>query len=157
MDELAAKVAGFLVEFPGEHGVDDIAKGIRTRRVLVAEALAADPRFVSRETPGRRGGKREVWRLALVAAASLGQASSGRPLTKRGSQCARLLSILDDGQWHSSSELNRRVKCVLHSRIDELRERGHRTGLFTLEHRGQGFGPEHHEYRIVKHSLKAAA
>lgn len=67
---------------------------------------------------------------------------------KPGSQNARILEILDDGRWHTSAELHRRVMCVLHSRIAELNKHG-RTEGFRVEHRGGGSGAENHEYRLV--------
>jgi len=61
------------------------------------------------------------------------------------SHCAQILAVLEDGQFHSSRELHRRVYCVLHSRIAELRRKGYR-----IEHRGGGAGAENHWYRWLK-------
>lgn len=57
---------------------------------------------------------------------------------------AQLRAVLSDGLWHTSSELHRRVFCVLHSRIAEMRRQG-----YVIEHRGSGAGADRHEYRLV--------
>lgn len=49
------------------------------------------------------------------------------------SQCDRILEILSDGEWHEKSEFY--GFCVLHSRISELRKRGH---VFEIEKRHGG-------------------
>ena len=41
------------------------------------------------------------------------------------SQCDRVLAVLQDGRPHSFHELLREVPCIVHSRISELRSRGH--------------------------------
>lgn len=45
------------------------------------------------------------------------------PLPRPRSQCDRILEILSDRRWHSHHEFY--GWCVLHSRISELRRRGH--------------------------------
>lgn len=147
MDQkLAARIAAFLAEFPGEHVVDAIAKGVRARRQAVAEVLFEDPRFSSRIVP-RTKNKARVWSLTSVTTAKPGRPSHGK--SRRASQCAKLMQILADGQWHTTKELNRRVPGRTNSRMSELRHRGQRSGEYDLQHDGVGFGPEFHRYRIV--------
>jgi hypothetical protein len=43
---------------------------------------------------------------------------------KRPSQCERILDLLSDGRFHSHHELYA-LGCIAHSRLAELRERGH--------------------------------
>jgi hypothetical protein len=55
------------------------------------------------------------------------------------SQCDRILWILGDGGWHEKSEFY--GFCVLHSRVAELRQRGH-----SIEYRREG---DRHLYRLA--------
>lgn len=55
------------------------------------------------------------------------------------SQCDRILAILADGDWHDHHEFY--GFCVLHSRIAELRKRGH---LIECERSGDVY-----RYRLV--------
>lgn len=72
------------------------------------------------------------------------------PRTQDGSQSAQILDVLAHGGWVTSQDLHRRVFCVLHSRVAALRKRG-----YVIEHRGEGFGAELHEYRLVGTPLEA--
>lgn len=66
-------------------------------------------------------------------------------MKSRSSGCQRILDLLDDGEWHSSRELYRTSETVVHSRISELRKRGH-----LIEHRHQGGnGTAAHAYRLI--------
>lgn len=76
----------------------------------------------------------------LLGGSQASRAQADRPAT----HAQRILNILADGRWHSSAELHRRVYCILHSRIAELRRRG-----FVIEHRGGGGGAENHEYKLL--------
>lgn len=67
------------------------------------------------------------------------------------SQNARLRAALADGQWHRSDELHRKVFCVLHSRVAELRRQG-----YVIEHKGGGAGADKHYYRLVPQQQVAA-
>lgn len=50
---------------------------------------------------------------------------------RAGTHGARLLAVLADGKWHSTSALHRRAgNMIVHSRISELRKKGYR-----IEHR----------------------
>lgn len=71
------------------------------------------------------------------------------PNVMDGSQSEQILDALEHGRWMGSRDLHRRVFCVLHSRIAELRKRG-----YVIEHRGVGFGTEHHEYRLAGRPLE---
>jgi hypothetical protein len=76
---------------------------------------------------------------------------------KRRSQNARILDLLSDGRFHSHHELYA-IGCVAHSRIAELRARGH-----EIEQRRKAApdGP-YWEYRLIssparlEHSQPAA-
>jgi len=60
-------------------------------------------------------------------------------------QNTRILEILSDGQEHEKSEFY--SFCVLHSRISELRERGH-----SIEYRRDG---DRHLYRLASLGVEA--
>lgn len=62
----------------------------------------------------------------------------------RRSQNDQILDVLADGNWHTSRQIHQHVFCVLHSRINELRDRG-----YLIEHRGGGAGADLHEYRLT--------
>ena len=64
---------------------------------------------------------------------------------KPGSQTARLLDWLSDGEWWTTSELLYRVPCIVHSRIAELRKQGYR-----IEHETTGPGASGSRYRLVQ-------
>jgi hypothetical protein len=59
-------------------------------------------------------------------------------------QSARILQALADGKWHDAASLYQ-LGCVLHSRISDLRKRGH---LIETRHVG-GTGARAYEYRLV--------
>lgn len=65
------------------------------------------------------------------------------PSTTSG--CERLLRILGDGEWHTARELYANTSCVVHSRISDLRKRGH---LIDYR-RTDGNDASGHEYRLV--------
>jgi hypothetical protein len=62
------------------------------------------------------------------------------------SQCDRLLEALSDGGWHTTAALHRDAGfMIVHSRIAELRARGH---VVEHDHTG-GVGAAAHRYRLV--------
>lgn len=64
------------------------------------------------------------------------------------SQCAAILEVLGDGEWHSVADIHRRAGYSrLNSRVSELRDRGH-----MIEHEvGPGCSNvERHRYRLVR-------
>ena len=67
------------------------------------------------------------------------------------SQCERILGVLSDYQWHTTADLYRRLGgMILHSRIAELRKRGH-----TIEgrHVPGETGAAGYEYRLLQERL----
>ncbi len=66
------------------------------------------------------------------------------------SQNARLRAVLADGEWHRSDELHRKVFCLVHSRIAEMRRQGYR-----IEHKGGGAGAANHYYRWIREQVAA--
>lgn len=63
------------------------------------------------------------------------------------SHCDRILHALRDGQWHTTADLYRTVgPCILHSRISDLRKKGH-----TVEgrHVPGKTGADGYEYRLI--------
>ena len=62
-----------------------------------------------------------------------------------GTHNARLLAVLADGRWHSTSALHRRAgNMIVHSRISELRKRGYR---IDHQHVPGKVGAVAHRYR----------
>ncbi len=148
MSSLADRIEVFMAVRPGgEFLAEEIAKAVRGRRATVYDTLKRDERFASRERAAFPRDRARVYRLDSNAATAAGTASPGR----QASHCARLLSILRDGRWHSSKELNDAVPCRLNSRMAEIRSRGKRTGDYRIEHEqeGAGCGLEFHRYRLV--------
>lgn len=62
----------------------------------------------------------------------------------RRTQSALILELLGDGRWHSSAEILGAVPCIVHSRVAELRKKGHR-----IEHETRGTGATGSVYRLV--------
>lgn len=63
------------------------------------------------------------------------------------SHCQRILAVLSDGKPHTTSDLYRQCGgMILHSRIAELRRRGHR---IECEHVG-GRGPHAYAYTLTE-------
>lgn len=60
------------------------------------------------------------------------------------SQADRILLVLLDGGWHSTSEILREVPSIVHSRISDLRAAG-----LKIEHRTTGVGAAGSEYRLL--------
>lgn len=59
--------------------------------------------------------------------------------------CERVLRVLSDGEWHTARELYASTYCVVHSRMSDLRKRGH-----LIEHRvTHGRDASGHEYRLL--------
>ena len=71
------------------------------------------------------------------------------PRVQDGSQGARILDALADGQWHSTAEIHRKAGFSrLNSRISELLKKG-----YTVAHRGGGAGAANHYYKLVSEPL----
>lgn len=71
-------------------------------------------------------------------------------MVRPNTQMARILLVLSDHRWHSVSDIHRKAgKCVLHSRISDLR-RSHR---YVIDHeiRGRKGAPASHRhgYRLI--------
>lgn len=154
-DALKEQIEAFLSARPSGAMIDELARGLRVRPHTLRQILNSDERFQRRSRGAFPSDRAQVWLVPSEARDGTGRALPG-PL-KSGSQCWRLLEILEDGKWHSSRELIFRVPCVLHSRIVELRERGERLGTFRIEHRGEGGGAENHEYRYIEVRKEARA
>lgn len=71
--------------------------------------------------------------------------------SRRPTQCERLLACLEDGRWWTTSALLRRVPCIVHSRISDLRAQG-----YIVEHRTTGVGADGSSYRLVVAQSEAA-
>lgn len=119
MTSIADQVVACLVEH-GEMSSREIALEIRRRRADVLDALA-DDRLYTALRPDSRGIERQVWGARASLDTRQGTSRNG----KRASANTRLLAILSDGAWHSHRDLYR-IGCIVHSRIAELRARGHR-------------------------------
>lgn len=65
---------------------------------------------------------------------------------KRPSHVERVASILADGAWHTSDELYRRTRCIVHSRIADLRRKGWEIEYQRLD----GNTTRHHRYRVIR-------
>lgn len=59
-------------------------------------------------------------------------------------QCAALLGILGDGEWHTCAEILRTEPMIVHSRVSDLRAKGH-----AVEHETTGKGARGSRYRLV--------
>jgi len=66
----------------------------------------------------------------------------------QGTQCERILALLADGKWHLAAEVYR-LGCIAHSRIAELRSRGH---VIECE-RCDGEGAAAYRYRLLDAGL----
>lgn len=134
--DLAAECAEFLAERPEGASATSVASGIRARVSLVRAALKSDARFSG---PVRADGAQSGPLLYLLSrGAGDGQ---GRP--SRLTQTDLVLRVLRDGGWHSTASILRRVPCIVHSRIADLRRLGH-----VVEHRCVGPGATGHQYRL---------
>jgi hypothetical protein len=64
---------------------------------------------------------------------------------KRPTHVERVAAVLADNEWHTSAELYHRTRSVVHSRISDLRKRGH-----LIEHRRtEGNDAGSYEYRLL--------
>lgn len=122
----------------------ELARRVRARDADVLAVLHSDPRFAQASSaPRKTYYLAEPSESALAAATRPGTAGTRR--LARGSQCARILAVLEDGEWHTTAEIHQRVGgCVLHSRIAELRTRG-----FAIEHETTGPGAAGSRYRLL--------
>ena len=65
----------------------------------------------------------------------------------RYSQCGRIIRVLEDGEWHSASEIFRNLPqgATIHSRVSELR----REWGCKIEHETRGVGAKGSFYKLV--------
>lgn len=64
------------------------------------------------------------------------------------SHCQQILNALQDGQFHTTASLYREVgPCILHSRISDLRKKGHNVEGRSVPGRS---GADGYEYRLVE-------
>jgi len=120
----------------------ELARRVRARDADVLAVLRSDPRFAESVSEPRR----TYYLSAPFAPPSVPREGRGMPGTGTlvpGSQCARLLALLQDGNWHTTSELLRFCPCIVHSRVAELRGRG-----FHIEHERTGPGAPGSRYRL---------
>lgn len=74
-----------------------------------------------------------------------GQLALGAPKRPhRLSQASRILTLLEDGRWHTTAEILRVVPSIVHSRISDLRKHG-----YLIEHDTTGSGAEGSRYRLT--------
>lgn len=116
MRDVAAEVAVYLAE-RGEATALECARAIRARTIDVLHALRTDARL-SGPYQGRDG--RNYYRAAHDAVEARGTRSRGIR-----THCDRVLDLLADGRWHSHME-GYQLGVILHSRVADLRRRGHR-------------------------------
>lgn len=116
MRDVAAEVAVYLAEH-GQATALECARAIRARTIDVLHALRTDARL-SGPYQGRDG--RNYYRAAHDAVEARGTRSRGIR-----THCDRVLDLLADGRWHSHLELYQ-LGTIAHSRISDLRRRGHR-------------------------------
>lgn len=131
--DLRAEVVAAVEERP--RTVSELALLLRVRRSSVTDVLAAGG-FERASAPAGGSARAVYWSVASSA-------SQGVP-----SGCARLLAVLRDGEEHSSRALYRQLGCMVHSRVAELRRRGHR-----IECRRAG---DDYLYRLVDDTEAAA-
>jgi hypothetical protein len=119
----------------------ELARRVKARDADVLAVLRSDPRFAQTASEPRR-----TYYLAEPFPGGVRAAgTAGTARLARGSQCARILAVLEDGNWHTTAEIHQRVGgCVLHSRIAELRARG-----FAIEHETTGQGASGSRYRLL--------
>lgn len=68
--------------------------------------------------------------------------------------CARILNALRDEQWHTTAHLYRTVgPCILHSRISDLRRKGHDV---QGRHVPGKTGADGYEYRLTDSAPEAS-
>ena len=100
---------------------EEIARALHARTADIRALLRSDPRFTVVASNGRTE-RRKLYTLADVhPEPSKPRDGRGRALT----QNERVLRLLKDGKPHTHTELYR-LGCVAHSRIADLRRRGHR-------------------------------
>lgn len=117
MRDLAAEIRTFLSS-SGPSTATEIGLGVRARRQAVQAVLAQDG-FERVERPDGANPRGEFFNLSRPGLRSESSTNA------RASQSARVLALLSDGKPHSHHEIYA-IGCVAHSRIDELRKRGHR-------------------------------
>ncbi len=110
--DLRSEVVAALADRPMT--VTELALSLRVRRADVTDALAAGG-FVRAETPAGASRRAVHWTVAPTVGNASRRVLSG---------CDRILALLRDGRPHSHHELYR-LHCIAHSRVSELRRRGH--------------------------------
>lgn len=128
--DLASEIAVFLAD-RGEATAAEVAAGVRARRSDVLDALSRDGRF---HGPYTGSGRRRLYQLAAAPYTGPGTAGNG---ASPASQCQRLFAVLSDGRAHRSLDLYRMGLGVVHSRVADLRARGHEIACW-LEVTGRG-------------------
>ncbi len=127
--EIAAWLAGHTAATAGE-----VARGVGARTIDVRDTLHHDRRFTGPHTTAARPGRRIYQLAAPVPAQAAGTAGTA---TSAATQCQRLLAVLSDGRPHRSLDLYRMGLGVVHSRVADLRARGHQVACW-LEVTGHG-------------------
>lgn len=142
--DLTAEITAWLTTNPAGGTGTEIARAIKARTIDVLRVLADSPSFTSKAV-GPSHTLRVVWSLRETGGERLSRG-------KHATQCDRLLACLADGKWWSTQDLLRRVPAVIHSRISNLRDRGH-----EIEHRTTGPGATGSFYRLVHDAKDVAA
>jgi hypothetical protein len=137
-------VTEFVAANPGLT-LPEIARGVTARKSAVLEVLSSEA-FSAAPRDAYLSDRAQVYTVAAGRREQSGTAGSG---VRRPTQEERIMEILADGEWHSSHELHRRVFCVLHSRVANLRRKGRESGSYDLQHKGGGAGTDVHWYRLV--------
>lgn len=140
MSRLEDKIAVWVAAHPGKTVVE-IARAVGCRD-QAARAVLASPLFRADDGLGRA--KTYVLSTLPSLPVPASQAASGRQPT----QCQQLLRILRDGRWHSTRELLAAVPCIVHSRINDLRDQG-----YTIPHETRGKGAGGSFYRLAAGAL----
>lgn len=141
MRDLHAEVLATLQEGPLPTGTIVALVGARYEDVL---HVLRGPGFEHIPSPPGAHASARYWRIAETPA----RPSASFP--KSGSQCARVLSALADGEWHGMRDVHRVAGFMrLNSRVSELRGRGYR---IECERRGNDYF-----YRLAGHAGAEAA
>jgi hypothetical protein len=137
---LLERVSAFVAANP-DSTQREIARGIQARDVEVRDVLADSAFSVSVRDEGTIRAA-QLYRLALVGTDGLGRRA-------RRSQNDLIQHVLQDGSWHTVSEIHRRCGFSrLNSRVSELRKK--RGMLIECRHvDGAGRGPTAYEYRFT--------
>lgn len=154
MTDLRDRLLDTLREHPGGLTVPELARLVRVRAHDVRQAVQQDDRFSGPVSSPDRSPKARVYLASNLPPDGSGRVRGGGwPRVQPGSQNARILDVLADREWHSTAAIHRAAGFSrLNSRIAELRPRG-----YVIEHRGEGFGADLHEYRLISSPLDETA